>query len=113
MSLTIYGDGLQTRSFYYVNDLIASFIKFMQTSEELTGPINIGNPFEMTIKDLAKLIIELTNSKSTLIYQDFPQDGPIRRKPDISLAKKELEWSPIVEIEKGLLKSINYFKGNI
>ena len=85
----------------------------MQSSEELTGPINIGNPFEMTIKELAKLIIKLTNSKSTLIYKKLPQDDPIRRKPDISLAKKELGWSPIVEIKEGLLKTIDYFKATI
>jgi len=113
MDITIFGDGLQTRSFCYVDDLITSFIKLMQSPVEVTGPINLGNPFEMTIKELAKLIIKLTKSKSKLIYKDLPQDDPVRRKPDISLAKEKLGWSPRVEIEDGLLKTIDYFEAII
>ena len=81
----------------------------MDSSDELTGPINIGNPFEMTIKELAELIIKLSDSKSKLIYEQLPQDDPTRRKPDISLAKKELNWTPIVDVKEGLIETIKYF----
>lgn len=106
--ITIYGDGLQTRSFCYVDDLIEGLIRMMNS--KLVGPVNLGNPSERTILDFAKLIIKLTNSKSQIIYKPLPSDDPTQRQPDISLAKKELDWEPKIDIEEGLMKTINYFK---
>jgi UDP-glucuronate decarboxylase len=108
-NITIYGDGSQTRSFCYVDDLVDGFIKMMNSS--LTGPINLGNPNEFTILELAKKVISLTNSKSKIIFKPLPQDDPKQRQPDISLAKKELNWNPTIELNKGLEKTIKYFKG--
>lgn len=106
--ITIYGDGSQTRSFCYVDDLIEGLIRMMNS--KLVGPVNLGNPSERTILDFAKLIIKLTNSKSRIIYKPLPSDDPTQRQPDISLAKKELDWEPKIDIEEGLMKTINYFK---
>jgi UDP-glucuronate decarboxylase len=108
--ITIYGDGMQTRSFQYVDDLLEGMIKLMNTSDEFTGPVNIGNPDEYTIIQLAEKIIQLTNSRSKLIFLPIPQDDPIQRKPDISLAKNQLNWEPKVPLEEGLSKTIAYFK---
>ncbi len=109
-NITIYGDGLQTRSFCFVDDLIEGIYNFMSIEKNITGPINLGNPSEITINDLAKLIIEMTNSKSKIIRLELPEDDPKKRKPDISLAKKTLNWSPKTSLEEGLKKTINYFE---
>ena len=109
-NITIYGDGSQTRSFCFVDDLIEGIYNFMSVEKKITGPINLGNPNEITINDLAKLIIEMTNSKSKIIKLKLPEDDPKKRKPDISLAKKILNWSPKTSLEKGLKKTINYFE---
>lgn len=107
--ITIFGDGSQTRSFCYVDDLIESIIKTMN-QDELLGPINIGNPKENTIIEIAELIIKLTNSKSQIKFLPLPSDDPIKRKPDISIAKKNLNWNPCVALEEGLKYTIEYFK---
>ena len=109
--ITIYGDGTQTRSFCYVDDLIEGLIKMMNSS--LCGPINLGNPSERTILDFAKLIIELTKSESKIVFKPLPSDDPVQRQPDISLAQKELNWTPKIDIIDGLMKTINYFKSMI
>ncbi|WP_442266156.1 UDP-glucuronic acid decarboxylase family protein [Tenacibaculum sp. ZS6-P6] len=112
--ITIYGDGSQTRSFQYVDDLVEGMIRMMNTDDSVTGPINIGNPGEFSILDLAKKIIDITNSTSQLIFKPLPEDDPMQRKPDISLAKKTLNnWEPKVPLDEGLLKVIDYFKGVI
>lgn len=111
--LTIYGDGSQTRSFQYVDDLIEAMTKFMDTPRKITGPLNMGNPQEISIKDLAEKIISLTKSKSRISYKPLPEDDPVRRCPDISLARKVLNWEPKVSLEEGLKKTINYFKTKI
>lgn len=108
--ITIYGDGSQTRSFCYVDDLIEGMIRLMNSRAEFTGPVNIGNPGEFTIRQLAELIIKLTGSSSKLVFQPLPSDDPLQRKPVIDLAVKELEWKPTVPLEEGLLKTIEYFK---
>ena len=108
-NITIYGDGSQTRSFCYVDNLIDGLIKLMETNDNVTGPINIGNPNEFTIKELAEKIIEMTQSSSTLIYKSLPENDPVRRQPDITLANKILGWKPTVELEEGLAHTINYF----
>ncbi len=108
--ITIYGDGSQTRSFQYIDDLIDAMLKMMDTPKDFIGPINVGNPEEFTILDLAKKVIELTNSKSKIVYQPLPSDDPTVRCPDISLAKKHLHWNPTIKLEQGLLKTIAYFK---
>lgn len=108
--ITIYGEGSQTRSFQYVDDLISGFDKLMNnTPEDFIGPVNIGNPNEFTILELAKTIIELTNSKSKLIFLPLPEDDPLQRQPDITLAKKILNWEPKVQLKIGLNKTIEYF----
>lgn len=107
--ITIYGDGTQTRSFCYVDDLIAAFRKFMDTSEDITGPINLGNPSEITVISLARKILEMTNSSSEIIFKKLPSNDPIRRQPDISKAKAQLDWEPKVSLEDGLNKTIDYF----
>ncbi len=108
-NITIYGDGSQTRSFQYIDDLIKGMIKMMGSSNNFFGPVNIGNPDEFTIKQLAEKIIDLTGSKSKIEYKPLPEDDPMQRKPDISLAKKELGWKPEVKLEEGLKKTIDYF----
>lgn len=108
--ITIYGDGSQTRSFCYVDDLIEGMIRLMNSRAEFTGPINIGNPGEFTIRQLAELIIKLTGSSSRLVFQPLPSDDPLQRKPVIDLAEKELEWKPTVPLEEGLQRTIEYFK---
>ena len=111
--ITIYGDGSQTRSFCYVDDLIDGMIKMMNNANGFIGPVNLGNPSERTILDFAKLIIKLTNSSSKIIYKPLPLDDPSKRQPDISLAEKELNFKPKVDIEEGLIKTIEYFKKKI
>ena len=107
--ITIYGDGSQTRSFQYVDDLVEGMIRMMATREDFTGPVNIGNPGEFTILQLAEKVISLTSSKSKIIRMPLPPDDPTQRQPDISLAKKELSWSPEITLEQGLVKTIEYF----
>jgi UDP-glucuronate decarboxylase len=107
--ITIYGDGQQTRSFQYVDDLVEGMIRMMASRDEFTGPINIGNPNEFTILQLAELVIELTNSKSKIIRMPLPPDDPTQRQPNIELAKKELNWEPKIELREGLIKTIDYF----
>jgi UDP-glucuronate decarboxylase len=108
--ITIYGDGKQTRSFCYVDDLIFGFISFMESDDGFVGPVNLGNPDEYTIIDLAQLIIDMTKSNSKIIYKSLPEDDPTQRKPDISLAMKKINWSPLVGLEQGLIKTIKYFE---
>lgn len=108
--ITIYGDGQQTRSFCYVSDLIEGFIQLMSTPPELTGPINLGNPSEFTMLELAEKVLSLTQSKSRLIFKPLPADDPKQRQPDISLAQKSLNWSPKVSLEDGLKETIHYFR---
>jgi UDP-glucuronate decarboxylase len=109
-AITIYGEGKQTRSFCYVDDLVRGLYKMMQSGPDFTGPVNLGNPGEFTILELAQKIIELTGSKSRLVYQPLPQDDPRQRQPDITLAKSKLDWEPQVGLEEGLVKTITYFK---
>lgn len=109
--ITIYGDGNQTRSFCYVDDLVDGMVRMMNSEEGFTGPVNLGNPNEITMKSLAELILQMTNSKSEIVYMPLPQDDPTQRKPDIALAKDELDWSPVVSLEDGLEKTIKYFRG--
>ena len=108
--ITIYGDGRQSRSFCYVDELLDGMVRFMNSKEELTGPLNMGNPNEFTILELAETVIWLTGSKSKLVYKPLPSDDPLQRQPDISLAKKELGWEPKVSLEEGLKKTIEYFR---
>ncbi len=107
--ITIYGDGSQTRSFQYVDDLVEGMIRMMATAEEFTGPVNIGNPNEFTILQLAEMVIKLTDSKSKIIRMPLPPDDPMQRQPNIELAKKELGWSPKIPLEQGLIKTIDFF----
>lgn len=111
--ITIYGDGSQTRSFCYVSDLVAGMIKMMENEEGFNGPVNLGNPVETSILDFAKFIVELTNSKSKIVFLPLPSDDPTQRKPDITLAKEKLNWEPVVNVKDGLLKTIEYFKNVI
>jgi len=108
--ITVYGDGSQTRSFCYVDDLVEAMMRAMDTSDEFTGPINIGNPNEFTILQLAKQVIELTNSKSKVVFRPLPSDDPKQRQPDISLAKDVLGWTPSIELAAGLKKTVDYFR---
>lgn len=108
--ISIYGDGMQTRSFCYVDDLLEGMVRLMNSREDFIGPVNIGNPNEFTIKELAELVIELTGTKSKIIYEPLPSDDPMQRQPDISLAKKELDWEPKIQLREGLIHTINYFK---
>ncbi len=107
--ITLYGDGSQTRSFCYVDDNIEGMIRLMN-KDDFMGPVNIGNPGEFTIKELAEKVVEITGSKSKLIYKDLPSDDPKQRQPDISIAKKELDWEPTINLEEGLKKTIAYFE---
>ena len=111
--ITIYGDGNQTRSFCYVDDLVAGMFNMMQTPKGFTGPVNIGNPGEFTMLELAEQLIALTGSKSTIVFCPLPSDDPKQRQPDITLAKKELKWSPTINLEEGLKKTIAYFEKNL
>jgi UDP-glucuronate decarboxylase len=108
--ITIYGEGLQTRSFCYVDDLVEAMIRMMETPDDFTGPINIGNPHEFTIAALADHVLRLTNSSSKLIHHPLPSDDPRQRQPDIELAKKVLDWSPGIQLEEGLKRTIAYFR---
>jgi len=108
--ITIYGDGLQTRSFCYVDDLIEGFVKLMATSQDVTGPFNLGNPGEFTIKQLAETIIEMVGGNSELVFEPLPSDDPKQRQPDITLAKKNLDWEPKINLENGLEKTIEHFR---
>ena len=107
--ITIYGDGNQSRSFCYVDELISGFIQLMDSSNDVTGPFNLGNPVEFTIKELAELVVEMTGSASRIVYKPLPGDDPAQRCPDITLAKKVLGWEPSIELEQGLKPTIEYF----
>jgi len=109
--ITIYGNGSQTRSFCYVDDLVEALVRLMATDDKVTGPMNLGNPREFTILQLAEAVIRLTKSKSKLVRKKLPSDDPQQRRPDISLARKTLKWKPTTELEAGLKKTIDYFKG--
>jgi len=111
--ITVYGDGLQTRSFCYVDDLISGLIKMMATDDSVTGPVNIGNPTEFTIMELAEAVIRLSESRSKIIFNPLPADDPTQRKPDISLAGQLLGWQPQVGLEEGLRKTVDYFRNII
>ena len=108
--LTIYGDGTQTRSFCYADDLVEGFIRLMNSPDSVVGPINLGNPGEFTMIELAEKVLHLTGSKSKLIHMPLPQDDPKQRRPDISKAKQYLDWEPTVALEQGLERTIAYFK---
>ncbi|MFH0974429.1 MAG: UDP-glucuronic acid decarboxylase family protein [Spirochaetota bacterium] len=107
--ITIYGKGDQTRSFCYIDDLVSGLVKLMNSPDDVIGPVNLGNPVENTVLDLAKMIMSLTNSRSKIIFHPLPEDDPVRRKPDIALAKERLSWEPYIKIEEGLQKTIEYF----
>lgn len=108
--ITVYGDGMQTRSFCYVDELVDGLIRLMKSPEGFTGPVNLGNPVEFTIKELAEKVIDMTGSSSKIVFKDLPHDDPMQRKPDISLARKELGWEPVIQLEEGLQKTIGYFE---
>jgi UDP-glucuronate decarboxylase len=107
--ITIYGEGLQTRSFCYADDLIEGFIRMMATGDEVTGPINLGNPGEFTIRELAEKVIDLTGSRSKMVFRPLPADDPMQRRPDITLANKKLGWKPAIKLNEGLKRTIEYF----
>ncbi|MBK20648.1 MAG: NAD-dependent dehydratase [Rhodospirillaceae bacterium] len=107
--VTIYGDGEQTRSFCYVDDLVEAFIRIMNTEDDFTGPVNIGNPNEFTIRELADTVIELIGSKSEIISKPLPADDPVQRQPDITIAREKLDWEPTIQLKEGLTKTIAYF----
>ena len=109
-SITIYGEGNQTRSFCFMSDLIEGLMRLMNTGDEVTGPMNIGNPVEMTILELAQAVIDLTGSKSKLLFEPLPQDDPVQRRPDIGFARKALDWEPKVALREGLMQTIAYFE---
>lgn len=111
--ITIYGDGSQTRSFCYVDDLVEGLMRLMRSPSEITGPINIGNPGEFTILQLAELVLELTGSRSGIVRRPLPQDDPLQRRPDITLARDELDWQPTIALRQGLERTIAYFSGLI
>lgn len=108
--ITIYGDGMQTRSFCYVDDLIDGMVKMMESREGFTGPVNIGNPGEFTMLELAEKVISLAGSDSKIVYKPLPQDDPMQRQPVIDLAKKELGWEPTIGLDEGLTRTIEYFR---
>jgi len=110
--ISVYGDGSQTRSFCYVDDLIEAMMRVMN-QDQCAGPINIGNPGEFTILELAQKIIELTGSKSKIIYEPLPSDDPLQRKPDISLAREIIDWKPEIDLEIGLKRTIQYFRASV
>ncbi len=109
--ITLYGDGTQTRSFCYVDDLVDGLIRLMNTGDDVTGPINLGNPVEFTMKQLAELVLELTGSHSQIVHRPLPSDDPRQRQPDITLAKQLLDWTPTAPLKVGLMKTIEYFDG--
>jgi UDP-glucuronate decarboxylase len=109
--LTVFGDGKQTRSFCYVDDLINGMIKLMNSPDEFTGPVNLGNPTEFSILELAEVVIKLTGAKSKIVFKQLPPDDPMQRQPDITLAKEKLSWEPTVPLEEGLKRTVEYFKG--
>ena len=111
--ITIYGDGTQTRSFCYVDDLVEGMLRMMDSREGLPGPVNLGNPGEFTMLELAQLVLELTGSKSEIVHRPLPQDDPTQRKPVIDLAKKELGWEPAVSLPEGLEKTVAYFQSRL
>jgi UDP-glucuronate decarboxylase len=111
--ITIYGDGKQTRSFCYVDDLVDGMIRMMNSRDGFTGPVNIGNPGEFTMLELAQLVIKLVGSNSKIIYKELPQDDPMQRRPMIDLAEKELGWKPTIDLEEGLRRTIEYFRGQL
>jgi len=108
--ITVFGDGSHTRSFQYIDDLISGLTKLMVSADSFTGPVNLGNPVEVSVGELARQIIKMTGSRSKIVYLPLPEDDPKQRKPDISLAKKELDWQPVVDLETGLRKTIEYFR---
>jgi UDP-glucuronate decarboxylase len=108
--ITVYGDGKQTRSFCYVDDLVEAFIRLMNTPDDFTGPVNLGNPGEFTILELAEKAIALTGSKSKIVFKPLPSDDPMQRCPDITLAREKLGWEPVVKLQDGLVKTIQYFR---
>lgn len=110
--ITIYGDGTQTRSFQYIDDLIEGMIRMMETEDDFTGPVNLGNPNEFSIQELAEKIIAMTGSSSKIVFKSLPNDDPKQRQSDITLAKKKLGWEPTIELEDGLSRMIEYFKGS-
>lgn len=110
--ITIYGDGKQTRSFQYIDDLIEGMIRMMETEDDFTGPVNLGNPNEFSIQELAKKIIAMTGSSSKIVFKSLPNDDPKQRQPDITLARKKLGWEPTIELEDGLSRMIENFKGS-
>lgn len=109
-SPTIYGDGSQTRSFCYVDNLIEGFVRLMASRDDFVGPVNLGNPGEFTVKELAEKVIEMTGSSAEISYHPLPQDDPTKRCPDISLAQEELDWTPDIPLQQGLVNTIEYFK---
>jgi UDP-glucuronate decarboxylase len=111
--ITVYGEGTQTRSFCYVDELVEGFILFMESSTEITGPINLGNPDEFTIRELAEKVIETTGSKSQLLFKDLPVDDPKQRQPDITQARAILGWEPMIPLDQGLSKTVDYFRKNL
>ena len=108
--ITIYGDGQQSRSFCYVDEMVDAFIRLMATDSDFIGPVNLGNPGEFTIRELAEKTLEMVGSKSSLINEPLPEDDPRQRQPDISLAKEKLGWEPVIKLDEGLGKTIEYFK---
>lgn len=108
--ITVYGDGTQTRSFCYIDDMVDGLIKLMNTPDDLTGPVNLGNPSEISILELVEKVLKITKSRSKIVYKPLPQDDPVRRCPDITLAKKRLGWQPKTNLEEGLKKTVGYFK---
>jgi UDP-glucuronate decarboxylase len=108
--ITLYGDGSQTRSFQYVDDLVDGMVRMMATGDDFTGPVNIGNPYEFSIKDLAEKVIAFTGSRSKIVHEPLPADDPTQRQPDIELAKSKLHWEPTIQLDDGLQKTIEYFR---
>ncbi|HSV29616.1 MAG TPA: UDP-glucuronic acid decarboxylase family protein, partial [Candidatus Omnitrophota bacterium] len=111
--ITIYGDGSQTRSFCFVDDLIEGFLRLMDSPDDVTGPVNLGNPHEMTVKELAETVVAMTGSKSEIVYKPLPADDPMQRQPDITLARKLLNWEPQVKLEAGIGRTIEYFRSRL
>jgi UDP-glucuronate decarboxylase len=112
-NLTVYGDGTQTRSFCYVDDLVDGLLKLMNSPDDFTGPVNLGNPSEFSILELAEKIIKMTGSASEIVFKPLPSDDPQQRQPDITFAKEQLGWHPTVLLEEGLYKTIRYFKNTV
>ena len=109
--ITVYGEGTQTRSFCYVDDLVDLMVRFMATPQDVTGPMNMGNPNEFTIRALAEQVIELTGSRSAIVHEPLPRDDPKQRQPDISMAHSTLGWEPVTQLREGLIRTIAYFEG--